>query len=121
MKQKGRAGGGRKKKPQPASREGSPEGVEGSPADAAAPEGQGNPSPSPSPASPAVKGGRTGNPFEEEEREAVMNHLGQTTCLLPSGEAYYWKICCFLVKNTCTGNTSLQPQPGSAGLCIVSL
>ncbi|KAL3161372.1 hypothetical protein ABBQ32_010265 [Trebouxia sp. C0010 RCD-2024] len=70
VKQKGRAGGGRKKKPQPASREGTPDRVEGFHADAAAPEGQGNPSLSPSPASPAVKGGRTGNPFDEEEREA---------------------------------------------------
>lgn len=121
MKQKGRAGGGRKKKPQPASREGTPDRVEGFHADAAAPEGQGNPSLSPSPASPAVKGGRTGNPFDEEEREAVMNHPRQGNCLLPSVVADYWKICCFHANNPCTGNTSLQPEPRNAQICIVHL
>lgn len=70
VKQKGRAGGGRKKKPRPSSREGTPDQMEGSPAGAAAgPEAEGTQA-SPSP-SPAVEGGRTGNPFEEEEREAV--------------------------------------------------
>lgn len=80
MKQKGRAGGGRKKKPQPSSKEGTPEQTEGSPA--AAHEGKGSPGPSPSPAaSPAVEGGRTGDPFEEEEREAVLTHASQTRLL----------------------------------------
>lgn len=71
MKQKGRAGGGRKKKPQPSSRAGSPEEMEASPAAAAAPGAEGSQA-SPS-LSPAVEGGRTGNPFEEEEREAVLS------------------------------------------------
>lgn len=71
MKQKGRAGGGRKKKPQPSSREGTPEEMEGAPAAAAAPGAEGSQA-SPSP-SPAVEVGRTGNPFEEEEREAVLS------------------------------------------------
>ena len=76
VKQKGRAGGGRKKKPQPSSREGTPENREGSPVTvtaAAAPGAEGSQaSPSLSPAaSPAVEGGRSGNPFEEEERQEV--------------------------------------------------
>lgn len=70
MKQKGRAGGGRKKKPQPPSREGTPDEMQGSPA-AAAPGAEGSQA-SPS-LSPVVEGGRTGNPFEEEEREAVLS------------------------------------------------
>ena len=81
VKQKGRAGGGRKKKPQPSSREGTPEEMEGSPAAATAPGAEGSQaSPSPSP-SPAVERGRTGNPFEEEEREAVWSLF---PCDLPS-------------------------------------
>ena len=87
MKQKGRAGGGRKKKPQPPSREGTPEQVKGSPAGAAAaaPGAEGTQA-SPSP-SPDVEGGRTGNPFEEEEREAVRGFSAcdlLTACLKAS-------------------------------------
>lgn len=68
VKQKARAGGGRRKKPPP-SREGTPEQGQGSPAEAA-PEGtQASPSLE---ASPAVEGGRTGDPFEEAEREEVL-------------------------------------------------
>ena len=79
MKQKGRAGGGRKKKPQPSSREGTPEEMEGSPAAATAPGAEGSQA-SPRPSS-AVEKDRTGNPFEEEEREAVLSLFA---CDLPS-------------------------------------
>lgn len=72
MKQKARGGGGggRKKKPLP-SREGTPAPGEGSPVEGA-PGAEGTQA-SPSPgASPAVEGGRTGDPFEEAEREEVL-------------------------------------------------
>ena len=69
VKQKSRAGGGRQKKPKASSREATPDGVEGSPTPGNG--SQASPSPSPA-ASPAVDGGRDGDPFEEEEREAVM-------------------------------------------------
>ena len=128
VKQKGRAGGGRKKKPQPASREGTPDDMAGSPAaDAeAAPEGQGHPSPSLSPAtSPAVKGGRTGNPFEEEEREAVLTHSDRTTCLLSCEVTYFLLLTAYRVfepRTESLGFTLLsQPHKQPCLLCTAQL
>lgn len=74
VKQKARAAGRRKKRPLP-SREGTPEQGEGSPAATSGAEGtQASPDPS-----PAVEGGRTGDPFEEAEREEVP----VSPCLAP--------------------------------------
>ena len=70
MKQKARGGGGRKKKPLP-STEGTSSPGEGSPKEGTpgAEDTQASPSPD---SSPAVAGGRTGDPFEEAEREEVL-------------------------------------------------
>jgi len=66
----GGGGGGRKKKPLP-STEGTSTPGEGSPKEGtpAAEDTQASPSPD---SSPAVQGGRTGDPFEEAEREEVL-------------------------------------------------
>ena len=71
MKQKGRAAGGRKKKAKAPFKKGTPEQEQGAPAEAD-PAAEGTTSPA---TSPAIHGGRTGDPFEEEEREAVDTFL----------------------------------------------
>ena len=101
----GRGGGGRKRKPQP-SREGTPEEGRGSPTPG--PPTQGNQA-TPSPGqSSAMEGGRTGDPFEEAEREEVPHFI-----LLRQRQAERQQT----YSNMATDNTRKLGQPQFWGQC----
>ena len=79
VRQKARAGGGRKKKHLPLTDHASEAGEGQQPVTGTAPEAEGTQnSPSPEQSAGGVKGGRTGDPFEEAEREQVAHSLSQS-------------------------------------------